>query len=105
LKGLNIDIPDNLSQSEFEGISMNWLPHMGFNVSDSSKFGVVVTWFYRSIRFCSPKKFFMAQMASLTTVLKSKSCSSNFSVKVEPEVCLKKETDFCLAFLPLVSSN
>ncbi len=82
MKGLNIDIANNLSQSEFEGISMNWLPHMGFNVSDSSKFGVVVTWFYRFIRFCSPKEFFMAQMASLTTVLKSKSYSSKFLFKL-----------------------
>ncbi len=82
MKGLNIDIPDNLSQSEFEGSSMNWLPHMGFNLSDSSKFGVVVTWFYRFIRFCSPKEFFMAQMASLTTVLKSKGYPSNFLFKL-----------------------
>jgi hypothetical protein len=54
---------------------------MGFNVSDSSKFGVV-TLFYRFIRFCSPKEFFMAQMASLTTVLKSKSYSSKFLFKL-----------------------
>ncbi len=82
MKGLNIDIPDNPSQSEFEGICMNWLPHMDFNVSDSSKYGVAVTWFYRFIRFCSPKEFFMAQMASLTTVLKSKSYSSKFMFKL-----------------------
>jgi hypothetical protein len=59
------DIFEKCSQPEYAGIEMIRMPHVHSNISITAKLGVINNQFYRFLRFCSCKKFFVFQMVSL----------------------------------------
>ncbi len=59
------DIFDKCSQPEYAGIEMIRMPHVHSNISITVKLGVINNQFYRFLRLCSCKKFFVFQMVSL----------------------------------------
>jgi hypothetical protein len=71
-QGLSCDIFDKRSQPEYAGIEMIRMPHVHSNISMTSKLGVINSQFYRFLRLCSCKKFFVFQMVSLIVFLKAK---------------------------------
>jgi hypothetical protein len=71
-QGLSCDIFDKHSQPEYAGIEMIRVPHVHSNISMTAKLGVINSQFYRFMRLCSCKKFFVFQMASLIVFLKAK---------------------------------
>jgi hypothetical protein len=48
------------------------MPHAKSNISITAKLGVIDSQFYRFLRLCSCKEFFVSQMVSLTVLLKNK---------------------------------
>ncbi len=70
-QGLSCDIFDNCSP-EYAGIEMIRMPHVHSNISMTAKLGVVDSQFYRFLRLCSCKKFFVFQMVSPIVFLKTK---------------------------------
>jgi hypothetical protein len=48
------------------------MPHVHSNISITAKLGVINSQFYRFLRFCSCKEFFVSQMISLIVLLKNK---------------------------------
>jgi len=48
------------------------MPHVHSNISMTAKLGVINSQFYRFLRLCSCKKFFVFQMVSLIVFLKAK---------------------------------
>jgi hypothetical protein len=48
------------------------LSHVHSNISMTAKLGVIISQFYRFLRLCSSKKFFVFQMVSLIVFLKAK---------------------------------
>jgi hypothetical protein len=70
-QGLSCDIFDKRSQAEYAGIEMIKMPHVHSNISMTAKLGVN-SQFYRFLRLCSCKKFFVFQMVSLIVFLKAK---------------------------------
>ncbi len=68
-QGLSCDIFDKRSQPEYAGIEMI---RVHSNISMSAKLGVINSQFYRFLRLCSCKKFFVFQMVSLIVFLKAK---------------------------------
>jgi hypothetical protein len=71
-QGLSCDIFDKHSQPEYAGIEMIRMTHVHSNISMIAKLGVINSQFYRLLRLCSCKKFFVFQMASLVVFLKAK---------------------------------
>jgi hypothetical protein len=71
-QGFSCDIFDKRSQPEYAGIEMIRLPHVHSNISITAKLGVINIQFYRFLRLCSCKKFFVFQMVSLIVLLKVK---------------------------------
>jgi hypothetical protein len=71
-QGLSCDIFDKRSQPEYAGIEMIRMPHVHSNISMTAKLGVINSQFYRFLRLCSCKKFFVFQMVSLIVFLKGK---------------------------------
>jgi hypothetical protein len=71
-QGLSCDIFDKRSQPEYAGIEMIRMPHVDSNISMTAKLGVINSQFYRFLRLCSCKKFFVFQMVSLIVFLKAK---------------------------------
>jgi hypothetical protein len=71
-QGLSCDNFDKRSQPEYAGIEMIRMPHVHSNISMSAKLGVINSQFYRLLRLCSCKKFFVFQMVSLIVFLKAK---------------------------------
>jgi superfamily II DNA/RNA helicase len=69
---LSCDIFDKRSQLEYAGIEMIRMPHVHSNISMTAKLGVINSQFYRFLRLCSCKKFFVFQMVSLIVFLKAK---------------------------------
>jgi hypothetical protein len=69
---LSCDIFDKHSQPEYAGIEMIGMPHVHSNILMTAKLGVINSQFYRFLRLCSCKKFFVVQMVSLITFLKVK---------------------------------
>jgi superfamily II DNA/RNA helicase len=69
---LSCDIFDKRSQLEYAGIEMIRMPHVHSNISMTAKLGVINSQFYRFLRLCSCKKFFVFQMVSLIVFLKVK---------------------------------
>jgi hypothetical protein len=59
-------------QPEYAGIEMIRMPHVHSNISMTAKLGVLNSQFYRFLRLCSCKKFFVFQMVSLIIFLKAK---------------------------------
>jgi hypothetical protein len=82
-QGVSCDIFDKCSQPEYAGIEMTRMPHFHSNISMTAKLGVINSQFYRFLRLCSCKKFFVFQMVSLIVFLK---------VKVYPLKILLKRT-------------
>ncbi len=70
-EGLSCDIFDKLSEPEYAGIEMIRMPHVHSNISMTVKLGVINSQFYRFLRLCSCKKFFVFQMVSLIVFLKA----------------------------------
>jgi len=71
-QGLSCDIFDKHSQPEYAGIEMIRMPRVHSNISMTVKLGVINSQFYRFLRLCSCKKFFVFQMVSLIVFLKAK---------------------------------
>ncbi len=71
-QGLSCDIFDKRSQPEYAGIEMIGMPHVHSNISRTAKLGAINSQFYRFLRLCSCKKFFVFQMVSLIVFLKVK---------------------------------
>jgi len=71
-QGLSFDIFDKRSQPEYAGIEMIRMPHVHSNISMTVKLGVINSEFYRLLRLCSCKKFFVFQMVSLIIFLQAK---------------------------------
>jgi hypothetical protein len=70
-RGLSCDISDKRSQPEYAGIEMIRMPHVHSNISMTAKLEVINSQFYRFLRLCSCKKFFVFQMVSLIVFLKA----------------------------------
>jgi hypothetical protein len=71
-QGLSCDIFDKRSQPEYAGIEMIGMPHVHSNISMTANLGVINSQFYRFLRLCSYKKFFVFQMVHLIAFLKAK---------------------------------
>jgi hypothetical protein len=71
-QGLSCNIFDKRSQPEYAGIEMIRMRHVHSNISMTAKLGVINSQFYRYLRLCSCKKFFVFQMVSLIVFLKAK---------------------------------
>jgi hypothetical protein len=71
-QGLSCNIFDRRSQPEYAGIEMIRMPHVHSNISMTAKLGVINSQFYRFLRLCSCKKFFVFQMVSHIAFLKAK---------------------------------
>jgi hypothetical protein len=71
-QGLSWDIFDKCSQPEYAGNEMIRMPQVYSNISITAKLGVINSQFYRFLRLCSCKKFFVFQMVSLIVLLKIK---------------------------------
>jgi hypothetical protein len=80
-QGLSCDIFDKCSQLEFAGIEMIRMPHVHSNISMTTKLGVINSQFYRFLRLCSCKKFFVFKMVSLIVFLKAKGYPSKVLLK------------------------
>jgi hypothetical protein len=48
------------------------MPHVHSNISITAKLGVINNQFYRFLRLCSWKEFFVSQMVNLIVLLKNK---------------------------------
>ncbi len=71
-QGLSCDIFDKRSQPEYAGIEMIRMPYVHSNISMTAKLGVISSQFYRFLRLCRCKKFFVFQMVALIVFLKVK---------------------------------
>ncbi len=71
-QGFSCAIFDKCSQPEYAGIEMIRMPHVHSNISMTAKLGVINSQFYRFLRLCSCKNFFVFQMVSLIVFLKAK---------------------------------
>ncbi len=71
-QGLSCDIFDQCSQQEYAGLEMIRMPHVHSNISITVKLRVINSQFYKFLRLCSCKKFFVFQMVSLIVFLKAK---------------------------------
>jgi hypothetical protein len=71
-QGLSCDIFDKCSQPEYAGIEMIRMPQIHSSISMTVKLGVINSQFYRFLRLCSCKKYFVFQKVSLIVFLKPK---------------------------------
>jgi hypothetical protein len=90
-QGLSCDIFDKRSQPEYAGIEMIRMPHVHSNISMTAKLGVINSQFYRFLRLCSCKKFFVFQMASLIVLLKAKGYPFKVLLKRTRRLVLKEK--------------
>jgi hypothetical protein len=90
-QGISCDIFDKCSQPEYAGIDMICMSHVHSNISITAKLGVINSQFYRFLRLCSSKDFFISQMVSLIVLLKNK---GKDSVKRGLEGCSIKKNSF-----------
>jgi hypothetical protein len=77
-QGLSYDIFDKRSQPEYAGIEMIRMPHVHSDISMTAKLGVINSQFYRFLRLCSCKKFFVFRMVSLIVFLKARGYLQKF---------------------------
>ncbi len=99
-QGLSFDIFDKRSQPEYAGIEMIRMPHVHSNISMTAKLGVINSQFYRFLRLCSCKKFFVFQMVSLIVFRKAKGYPLQVLLKRTRGLVLKEK--FLLEF-PLLA--
>ncbi len=71
-QGLSGDIFDKHSQPKYASIEMIRMPHVHSNISMTAKLGVVHSQFYRFLRLCSCKKFFVFKMVNIIVFFKAK---------------------------------
>jgi hypothetical protein len=90
-QGLSCDIFDKRSQPEYAGIEMIRMPHVHSNISMTAKLGVINSQFYRFLRLCSCKKFFVFQMVSLIVFLKAKGYPFKVHLKRTRGLVLKEK--------------
>lgn len=62
----------NTLKSMQAGVEMIRMPHVHSNISMPGKLGFINSLFYRFLKFCSCKEFFVLQMVSLIVLLKVK---------------------------------
>ncbi len=72
LQGLSCDIFDKHFQPKYASIEMIRMPHVHSNISMIAKLGVVNSQFYKFLRLCSCKKFFVFEMVKLIIFFKAK---------------------------------
>ncbi len=65
-QGISCDIFDKCSQPEYASIEMIRMPYVHSNISITAKLGVINSQFYRFLRLCSCKEFFVSDMVSLS---------------------------------------
>jgi len=80
-----------LNQSMQAGIEMIRMPHVHSNISMTAKLGVINSQFYRFLRLCSCKKFFVSQMVSRIVFLKAKDYPLKVLVKRTRGLVLKEK--------------
>jgi len=97
---LSCDIFDKRSQPEYAGIEMIRMPHVHSNISMTAKLGFINRQFYRFLRLCSCKKFFVFQMVSLIVFRKAKGYPLQVLLKRTRGLVLKEK--FLLEF-PLLA--
>jgi len=64
-QGISCDIFYKRSQPDYASIEIIRMPHVHSNISITAKLGVINSQFYRFLRLCSCKKFFVSHMVSL----------------------------------------
>ncbi len=64
-QGISCDAFDKHFQPEYASIEMIRMPHVHSNISITAKLGVINSQFYRFLRLCSCKEFFVSHMVSL----------------------------------------
>jgi hypothetical protein len=64
-QGISCDIFAKHSRPESAGIEMICMPHVHSSISITAKLGVINSQFYRFLRLCSCKEFFVSQMVVL----------------------------------------
>jgi hypothetical protein len=64
-QGISCDIFDKRSQPEYAGIEMIHMPHAHSNISITAQLGVINSQFYRFLRLCSGKEFFLSLQCSV----------------------------------------
>jgi len=89
-QGLSCDIFDKHSQPEYAGIEMIRMPHVHSNISMSAKLGVINSQFYRLLRLCNCKKFFVFKVVNLIVFPKVKSYPSKILLKRTRGLPIKK---------------
>jgi len=93
-QGFSCDIFDKRSQPEYAGIEMIRMPHVHSNISMTTKLGVINSQFYKFLRLCSCKKFFVFQMVSLIVFLKAKAYPFKVLLKRTRGLVLKEKCLF-----------
>jgi hypothetical protein len=78
---ISCGIFDTCSQPEDAGIEIICMPHVHSNISIIAKLGVINSQFYRFLRCCSCKEFFVSQMISFIVLLKIKGYPLKDSIK------------------------
>jgi hypothetical protein len=94
LQGLFCDIFDKRSQPEYAGIEMVRIHHVHSNISMTAKLGVINSQFYRFLRLCSRKKYFVFQMVSLIVFLKAKAYPLKLLLKRTRGLLIKEKFVF-----------
>jgi len=90
-QGLSCDIFDKHSEPKYAGIEMIRMPHVHSNISMTAKLGAINSQFYRFLRLCSCKKFFVYQMVSLIVFLKAKGYPLKVLLKRTKGLVLKEK--------------
>ncbi len=93
-QGVSCDIFDKHSQPEYAGIEMTRMPHVHSNISLTAKLGVINSQFYRFLRLCSCKMFFVFQMVSLIVFLKVKGYPLKILLKRTSGLLIKEKLIF-----------
>jgi hypothetical protein len=93
-QSLSCDIFDKLSQPEYACIEMIRMPNVHSNISMTAKLGVINSQFYRFLRLCSRKKYFVFQMVSLIVFLKAKAYPLKLLLKRTRGLLIKEKFVF-----------
>jgi hypothetical protein len=96
-QGLSCDIFDKCSQPEYAGIEMIRMLHVHSNISMTAKLGVISSQFYRFLKLCSCKKFFVFQSVSLIVFLKAKGYPLKVLLKRTKGLVLKEKFLFVIS--------
>jgi len=67
------------------------MPHVHSNISMTAKLGVINSQFYRFLRLCSCKKYFVFQMVSLIVFLKAKGYALKILLKRTRGLLIKEK--------------